>query len=60
ISLAENRLKDQETTFMTLESNIEDADSTEVAVQLSSAEVSYEAALMATGKVSQNSLLNYI
>jgi flagellar hook-associated protein 3 FlgL len=31
-----------------------------VAVQLSSAEVSYEAALMATGKMIQNTLLNYL
>ena len=60
VSLAENRLNDQETTFMTLQSNNEDADATEVAVQLSSAEVSYEAALMATGKMIQNTLLNYL
>ena len=60
ISLAENRLSDQETSFMTLQSNNEDADATEVAVKLSSAEVSYEAALMATGKMIQNTLLNYL
>ncbi len=60
VSLAENRLSDQETTFRTLQSNNEDADATEVAVQLSSAEVSYEAALMATGKMIQNTLLNYL
>ena len=60
VSLAENRLNDQETSFMTLQSNNEDADATEVAVKLSSAEVSYEAALMATGKMIQNTLLNYL
>ncbi|MBO6208020.1 MAG: flagellar hook-associated protein FlgL [Lachnospiraceae bacterium] len=60
VSLAENRLSDQETSFMTLQSNNEDADATEVAVKLSSAEVSYEAALMATGKMIQNTLLNYL
>ncbi|MBR3306641.1 MAG: hypothetical protein IKI75_05230 [Lachnospiraceae bacterium] len=60
VSLAENRLNDQDTTFKTLQSNNEDADATEVAVQLSSAEVSYEAALMATGKMIQTTLLNYL
>ena len=60
VSLAENRLSDQETSFMTLQSNNEDADATEVAVKLSSAEVSYEAALMSTGKMIQNTLLNYL
>ena len=60
VSLAENRLSDQQTTFQTLTSNNEDADATEVAVQLSSAEVSYEAALMATSKMIQSTLLNYL
>ncbi|MBR1471988.1 MAG: hypothetical protein IJ600_10160 [Lachnospiraceae bacterium] len=60
VSLAENRLSDQETTFQTLQSNNEDADATEVAVQLSSAEVSYEAALMATSKMIQSTLMNYL
>ncbi|MBR5422104.1 MAG: hypothetical protein IK115_13250 [Lachnospiraceae bacterium] len=60
VSLAENRLNEQQTTFKTLQSNNEDADATEVAVQLSSAEVSYEAALMATGKMIQTTLLNYL
>lgn len=60
VSLAENRLSDQQTTFKELQSNNEDADATEVAVQLSSAEVSYEAALMATSKMIQSTLLNYL
>lgn len=60
VSLAENRLNDQQTTFKELTSNNEDADATEVAVQLSSAEVSYEAALMATSKMIQSTLLNYL
>ena len=60
VSLAENRLSDQQTTFTTLQSENEDADATEVAVKLSSAEVSYEAALMATSKMIQNTLLNYL
>ncbi len=60
VSLAENRLSEQQTTFKTLQSNNEDADATDVAVRLSSAEVSYEAALMATGKMIQTTLLNYL
>ena len=60
VALAENRLNDQQTTFTTLQSENEDADATEVAVKLSSAEVSYEAALMATSKMIQNTLLNYL
>jgi flagellar hook-associated protein 3 FlgL len=60
VELAENRLSEQQTTFKELASKNEDADATEVAVQLSSAEVSYEAALMATGKMIQTTLLNYL
>ena len=53
-------MKSQKTTFETLKSENEDIDITEVAIQLSSAELTYQAALMATGKVSQTTLLNYI
>lgn len=60
VELAENRLSEQQITFKELASKNEDADATEVAVQLSSAEVSYEAALMATGKMIQTTLLNYL
>ncbi|MCR5120081.1 MAG: hypothetical protein K6B44_10760 [Lachnospiraceae bacterium] len=60
VSLAENRLAEQQVTFKTLQSENEDIDATEAAVQLSSASVSYEAALMATGKMIQTTLLNYL
>ena len=60
IELAENRLAEQQVTFKTLQSENEDVDATEAAVQLSSASVSYEAALMATGKMIQTTLLNYL
>ncbi len=60
IELVANRLSDQQTTFKELQSDNEDADATEVAVQLSSAQVSYEAALMATSKMIQTTLLNYL
>ncbi len=60
LELIENRMQNQKTTFETLKSENEDIDITEVAIQLSSAELTYEAALMATGKVMQSTLLNFI
>ena len=60
LELIENRMQSQKTTFETLRSENEDADITEVAIKLSSAELTYEAALMATGKVMQTTLLNFI
>lgn len=60
LELVKNRMQEQKTTFETLKSENEDADITEVAIQLTSAELTYEAALMATGKVVQTTLLNFI
>ncbi|MDE6530066.1 MAG: hypothetical protein K2K96_04755 [Lachnospiraceae bacterium] len=60
LALINNRLTDQKETFDTLKSDNEDADETEVAVNLSSAEVSYEAALMATSSMIKTTLLNYL
>ena len=60
LELIQNRLMSQKTNFETLQSENEDADVEEVAVQLSSAELTYEAALMATGKIMQTTLMNYI
>lgn len=60
LDLIENRLMDQKTTFQTLQSENEDADIAEVAIQLTSTELTYNAALMATGKIMQTSLMNYI
>lgn len=60
LALISNRLMDQKTTFKTLQSDNEDADIAEVAVQLTSTELTYESALMATGKIMQTSLMNYI
>ena len=60
LELIETRLMSQKTNFETLESENENVDITEVAIQLSSAELTYEAALMATGKIMQTSLMNYI
>ena len=43
-----------------LQSENEDIDLAATVTQLSSAQVTYEASLMATGKISQTSLMNYI
>ena len=58
--LINSRLQNQKTTFETLRSNNEEADVTEVAINLNSADVTYQAALMATSKVMQQTLLSYI
>lgn len=60
LELISNRLMSQKTNFETLKSENEDIDITEVAIRLSSAELTYSSALMATGKVLQNSLMNFI
>lgn len=60
LALVENRLEDQATTFKTLQSENEDVDETEVAVQLSSTKVSYEASLMATSDMIKKTLLDYL
>ncbi|MDR0221334.1 MAG: hypothetical protein LBI54_08040 [Lachnospiraceae bacterium] len=60
LDLISNRLLSQKTTIEVLRSENEDADIAEVAIKLNSAELSYNAALMATGKIMQTSLLNYI
>ncbi len=60
LELVNSRLMNQTTTFKTLQSENEDIDLAESATQLTSAKVTYEASLMATGKISQTSLMNYI
>lgn len=60
LSLIQNRLMSQKTNFETLESENENVDITEVAIQFKSAELTYQAALMSVGKILQTSLMNYI
>lgn len=60
LELVSNRLMSQKTNFETLQSENEDADITEVAIKLNSAELTYNASLMATGKILQNSLMDFI
>lgn len=60
LELIENRLMSQKTSFETLQSENENVDITDVAIQLSGAKLAYEASLMATSKVLQTTLANYI
>ena len=55
-----NRLMDQRSNFQTLKSENEDIDIAEVIIQLTGTELTYNSALMATGKIMQTSLMNYI
>lgn len=60
LDLISNRLMNQKSTFKDLQTSNEGIDVTEVAVELSSSELTYQAALMATGKIMQTNLMNYI
>ena len=60
LDLVTQRLMTQSTTFKALQSDNEDVDLAEAATKLTTAQVTYEASLMATGKISQSSLINYI
>lgn len=60
LELIQNRLMSQKTSFETLESENENVDISDIAIQLSGAETTYEASLMATSKILQTSLVNYI
>lgn len=60
LDLVKNRSQNQKTTYETLKSENEDIDITEVAIQLNSAELTYDAALMAAGKVMKTTLLDFI
>lgn len=60
LDMISTRLMNQVTTFKTLQSENEDIDLAETATMLSTAELTYQASLMATGKISQRSLMDYI
>jgi flagellar hook-associated protein 3 FlgL len=60
LKLIENRLSSQEESFTTLATKNDEADLAELAVHLSSAELTYNASLNATAKLLQTTLLNYI
>ena len=60
LELISTRLENQQATFKDLQTDNESIDVTQAAVELSSAELIYQAALMATGKIMQTNLMNYI
>ncbi len=60
LKLIQNILSAQQTNFQELVSDNEDADVTELAIQLKSVELTYEAALSSISYVMKTSLLNFI
>lgn len=60
LELIENRLMSQKTSFEELQSENENIDISDAAIELQGANMAYEAALMATGKILQTSLVNYL
>lgn len=60
LDMISSRLMDQQATYKELQEENEGIDMTETAVKLSSAKLTYDAALQATSKILQNSLMNYI
>lgn len=60
LELVRTRLSSQKTNFKDLVADNEQADTAEVATDLKSAKLAYDAALMATGKITESTLMNYI
>lgn len=60
LKLVKNRLNIQQTNYQELVSSNEDADYTDLAIQLKSVEMTYEAALSSISYVMQTSLLDFI
>ena len=60
LELIQNRLMSQKTSFETLQSENENVDISDVAIQLKGASMTYEASLMATSKILQTSLVNFL
>lgn len=60
LTLVQNRLTDNQFTVKAQASDNENIELSSLAVEVSEASLSYNAALMVTGKISQQSLVNYI
>ena len=60
LDLVMERLSSQKTSFKDLVKDNEQVDTAEAATNLSTAKLAYDGALMATGKITENSLLNFI
>lgn len=60
LTLVQSRLGSQQTNFKELVANNDQVDIAEVATNLASAKLAYDAALQATAKLNQTNLLNYL
>ena len=60
LDLISKRLMNQQATFKDLQTDNESIDVTQAAVELTSSEMIYQAALLATSKIMSTSLMNYI
>lgn len=60
LSLAENRMSNQKTTFTELKSSNEDEELSDVTIDYTSAYTAYQASLQAAGKIDDMSLLDYL
>lgn len=60
LSLAENRISNQKTTFTELRSKNEDEELSDVTIDYTSAYSAYQASLQAAGKIDDMSLLDYL
>lgn len=60
LTLTQTRMKEQQTSVNELASENENVDITTAAIELKNAELAYDAALLAAGKISQQTLLDYI
>ena len=60
LELIESRMQTQKSTYENLQSENEDVDLTEAILMLTSAKYTYDASLLATGKILKTSLLDYI
>jgi YD repeat-containing protein len=60
LSLAENRISNQQTTFKDLKSSNEDEELSDVTIDYTSAYTAFQASLQAAGKIDDMSLLDYL
>lgn len=60
LNLTQTRMKEQQASVTELASKNENIDVATAAIDLANAELAYDAALLAAGKISQQTLLNYI
>ena len=60
LSLTENRMSNQKTTFTQLKSNNEDEELSDVTIDYTSAFTAFQASLKAAGKIDNMTLLDYL